>query len=1053
MRQRIAILAAFGWLVLRCHGQVTTGEILGLVRDPSDAAVAEASISVRNLETNDLRNTVTDLEGRFRLPQLPVGAYELRVEKSGFALYEQGPIVLRLNQYADLQIQLQLAGVADKVTVTADAPLINTTNAEQGANFDRKRISELPLGPGRNILNLVLSVAGVSQLQSGQAVSLPVAGGVPFSVNGFRLRSNNFMIDGQDANASNITGLSQEIQNPDIVAEVRLITNQFAPEYGRAAGSVVNIITKSGTNQFHGSAFWFRNDNHLNSRSNLDEAPGTQILQAPPRIENQFGGTLGGPLKKDRIFFFGSLQRWTDRRQGSGNTILGVPTEEGRSLLRSLAGDRPTVQALLEHLPAAQAPLPRLPAPLTIGGRTVGIPLGSLTGSSNIQFDNWQSSARLDHRLSDRHTIGGRYLYSDRLTSGDGQKTPPGLTTVNPARRQAVTAFLNSGLAPTVYNELRVSYQRTAGSTTAADPRADRIPSIQVMELGLSGAQSGANRTAIGMAQDLPRTGFENTYQLQETLGVVRGPHSMKFGIDFRRRDVVTVSLSQARGALRYGRLQDLVNDVAQNASITRPLPGGRIAKLSRSYEYYFFLQDEWRIRPRFTITYGVRYESPGNPFENLRRESNRIVAAAGGDQRFAFGPAPETDRNNWAPRFGFNYRFGDTPGIFRWLAGPGKLVFRGGYARSYDPPYAMAVGTLRDRFPFTASIPVPLRNAFQTIQGHRAGSTPLPADPDQLTRITLAADFRSQYAEQFALQLQRELKKDWALSVGWIGTKGTALSQSTDGNPNVPGSGGDRRVDPTKGVVQTYCNCTSSIYHSLQTSLEKRLSSEFSMAAHYTWSAFIDGTSDNFAGSAGDPPLAQDAFNRHASRGRSSFDRPHRLAANGVYELPFRREQKGAAGKLLGGWQLSGFLMFQSGAPFAALANDDPDSRFTNLPSFSLRPHLNTNLHLAAMSVEEMFRAGGSTLFSSVTVARPLGDLGRNILRADGIANLDLGLIKNTRLREGKILQFRAEFYNTANTRNFGIPPPTINAPAFLNQWGADAGSRRIVLALRYTF
>ena len=219
-----------------------------------------------------------------------------------------------------------------------------------------------------------------------------------------------------------------------------------------------------------------------------------------------------------------------------------------------------------------------------------------------------------------------------------------------------------------------------------------------------------------------------------------------------------------------------------------------------------------------------------------------------------------------------------------------------------------------------------------------------------------------------------------------------------------------------------------------------------------YTWSAFIDGTSDNFATSAADPPFAQDAFNRRASRGRSSFDRPHRLAANGVYELPFRRGQKGAAGKLLGGWQLSGFLMFQSGAPFSALADTDPDGRFTGLAA-SPRPNLNTRLHLATMSVEEMFRAGGSALFSSVTMAKPLGDLGRNILRADGIVNLDLGVFKNTRLREGKMVQFRAEFYNTANTRNFGIPPPIINNANFLNQWGTDAGARRIVLALRYTF
>ncbi|MBI4481354.1 MAG: carboxypeptidase regulatory-like domain-containing protein [Acidobacteria bacterium] len=293
--------------ILTCSGQVTTGEILGVIEDPSGAVIVDARVTLLNLETNDVRSTTSDLDGRFRFPQLPVGAYELTVEKSGFATHVQGPIVLRLNQYADLEVKLQLAEVAATLTVTADAPLINSTNAEMGANFDRKRISELPLGPNRNILNLALSVAGVSQLQSGQNTG-SVAGGVVFSANGMRLRSNNFMIDGQDSNSVNVTGLLQEIQNPDLIQEVRLITNQFAPEYGRAAGSVVNIITRSGTNDLHGSVFWFHNDNHLNSRNNLDKAPaGTppqaKFAEAPFRAENQFGGTLGGPLKRDKTFF------------------------------------------------------------------------------------------------------------------------------------------------------------------------------------------------------------------------------------------------------------------------------------------------------------------------------------------------------------------------------------------------------------------------------------------------------------------------------------------------------------------------------------------------------------------------------------------------------------------------------------------------------------------------------------------------------------------------------------------------------------------------------
>ncbi len=243
---------------------------------------------IRNIETNNTWEGKTGSDGRFRYALLPVSSYEVEVSKSGFATYVRAPIILRLNQRAELDIRLELSAVAEKLVVSADASLINTTNPEVGVNLDSRRVAELPLAPDRNILNLALQAAGVSQLSSGNADL--AAGGVNFSVNGSRLRSNNFLIDGQDVNQPDPTGASQEINNPDTVAEFRLITSQFAPEYGRATGSVVNIITKSGTNSFHGSGYWFYNGNGLNSRSNLDER---LFDTAPWRIENQFAGTLG----------------------------------------------------------------------------------------------------------------------------------------------------------------------------------------------------------------------------------------------------------------------------------------------------------------------------------------------------------------------------------------------------------------------------------------------------------------------------------------------------------------------------------------------------------------------------------------------------------------------------------------------------------------------------------------------------------------------------------------------------------------------------------------
>ncbi len=1062
MRWKCMLLVLPFALALNCAAQVTTGEILGVIQDPSGAAVADAKVTVRNLDTNATRELTSGIDGRFRFPQLPVGSYQVTVERSGFAKYVQGPIVLRLNQDADLQIKLQVAGLAETVTVSADAPLINTTNAEVGVNFDRRRISELPLSPDRNVMNLALSVAGVSQIQSGQS---GFAAGTNFSVNGMRLRSNNFMIDGQDSNDPSVTGMTQQVNNPDIVAEIRVITNQFAPEFGRAAGSVMNIITRRGSNAFHGSGFWFNNNNHLNSRNNLDKAPvGTppkaKFDSAPWRIENQFGGTLGGPILKDKTFFFGSIQRWTDRQLGSGSTIRGVPTEEGRQLLSSLAGSRPTVKALLEHLPPAQAPVAGLTAPLTVGGRTVAIPLGTLSGSTTSKLDNWQWSGRIDHQFSEKHALGGRYLYNDQFTSGGGQATPPGLTTVVPTRRQAASAFLNSSFTPNMFNELRLSWQRFGSTTTAEDPRSETIPNIEVPELGLTGFNAATSRTAIGLALNLPQFRFNNNYQIQETLGWMRGGHSMKFGIDFRKQDVTSLFIPNIRGRLAYNTLQDLVDDVAQTASANAPLPGGERLNYYKYYDYFFFWQDEWRIRPNFTVTYGIRYEAPGNPIDNLRQANDRILATTGGTAGYKLEPVPKRDTNNWAPRFGFNYRFGQWPGALGWLTGDGKLVLRGGYSRTYDFAFINIALNIFSAFPFINVVNLPARSPNSLAQVRAAIADPPPiANPYLVTRTVVGGDFRAPYAEQVALQFQRELAKDWALTVGYVATKGTALYQTLDGNPTVPvnNNRGTVRMDGTRGIIRLRANAASSTYHSMQTSLEKRLSGSFAMAAHYTWSAFIDLASEIFNPSvSGEVAVVQDSFNRRADRGRSTYDRPHRFTMNAVYETPWFREQPGVAGKLVGGWQLSPFFTTQSGAPFTALDGADPGFRLSGIDALvgsAIRANVNTNLNLATMSVEKLLRAGGQQLFSRVTAASPLGNMGRNILRSDGITNLGLGIIKNTKVTESHTLQFRAEFFNMANTRDFGIPESRVSSANFLNQWGQDGGNRRVVLGLRYTF
>ncbi|MBZ5607781.1 MAG: TonB-dependent receptor [Acidobacteriia bacterium] len=1040
------------------YGQVTSGSILGSVEDPSGAQVANAKITARNLDTNATQTLTTSSDGRFRFPQLPVGSYEVTVEAPGFAKYVQGPIVLRLNAEAELPVKLSLAGVTESVNITSDAPLINTTTAEVGVNFDVKRIENLPLAPNHNIYNLALSVAGVSQLSSGNSTFS--AGGVSFSVNGARTRSNNFMLDGADNNQPSVTGANQEIENPDTVAEFRLITNQFLAQYGRTAGAVVNVITKGGTNTYHGTAYWTNNNNHFNSLSNLNKQAGFKA--APYRIENQFAGTFGGPIIKDKTFFFVSALRWTDRQLGSGASISAAPTSAGDALLQPLASTRPQLQALLTYLPPAQTATGKSVS-VTANGQTLQIPVGILGGVAPNLLNDWQWSARGDHRFNDKESLAMRFQWDDRVAV-NGQAVPDGLTSNVPERREIATTALNSSLTPNIFNEVRLAFNRYLTATTAANLASQNIPSIEVAELGLTGFNAATSRTAIGLALNLPQSAVYNSYQLADTLSVNHGSHSMKFGIDFQRQDQFTVFNPTLRGRLAYGTLQGLVDDQAQTATINTPLPGIPITQYYKYYNYAFFLQDEWRVKPNFTLTYGLRYESPGNSFDLLNQLNQQEIARNGGNQAFAINPLPARDTNNWAPRFGFNYRLGNAPGMLHWLTGDGKTVVRGGYARSYDLIFNNVTLNVFSAFPFTlvtTGVPVNglVPNAFALIDPIRAGTVvPKVNDPDHITRTIVDTNLHAPLAEQFSFQMERELSNNWALTLGWIGTKGTGLLDSLDGNPTILGTKGTQRVNPNRGIIRERANAGSSIYHSLQASAERRLSRNFSMAAHYTWSMFIDDGSEVFNPSvAGEVAVAQNSYNRRADRGRSTYDRPQRFAVNGVYELPFMRDQKGLVGHVVGGWQVSGFLTSQSGSPFSPLAGVDPGNALTGidgLVGLAIRPNVLPGVGLSGVNINDIFRNGASKYFSQVTAANPIGNAGRNILRSTPLNDVDFAVNKSFRMPwEGHALSYRLEMYNALNHRNYGIPEARIISPAFGNEGATDGGIRRIVMGLRYQF
>jgi hypothetical protein len=1081
----------------------TTGSISGTVKDEKGGIIPKATVTLREVTTNSTRTTTTDDEGRYRFNNILVGDYEVSVETTGFGKHVQSGISLALNQDAVIDVSLQPGGVQATVNVVENAALINTSNAEVSVQFDTRRVSELPLAPNRNVFNVALGAPGVSQLGSGQAA---FSQGVQFSANGGRTRSNNFMIDGQDINDPSVSGGQQAINNPDIVQEVRLITNQFLAEYGRNAGSVLNIVTKAGTNDYHGTLFMFHNNANLNACNNLNKTGGfcnpnatdPSQRKAPFRIENQIGFTIGGPLHlprfgeggrsiysgRDRTFFFGSYQRWSDRQLGSGFTLVGAPTLAGRQVLQAAAGTRPQVQALLNYLPVAETgggPT----RTFTLGGQTFSVPTGSITGSAASFFDNHQASFRVDHRANQANTINARYLYDDGDSGGTGQVTPPGNTSRAVSRSQAMNVTLTSVITPNLINEVRAAWSRFASVSASDNPASELIPSIEITELGMSGFNAANNRTGIGLAVNLPQFRNNNTYQVQDNLSWTNGSHSMKFGVDVRRVQVKSFFVPTIRGRLAYSTLQRFVDDNADLASqVNRPLPGGQEIQYYYWYDQYYYAQDAWRIRPNFTLTFGLRYELPGNNFDDLVPVNDKIVAANGNDQRFKFTPVPSADTNNFQPRIGFNWNpRTESGGALGWLTGGDKLVFRGGYARTHDSSFININLNIASAFPFIAAINLPAVGAFSAIPT----AQPAGLNPANFARTIVAEDFRSPVYDQLSFEVQRELSKDLVLRVGYVGTRGRDLFASRDGNPRLPtnnvfissaapGSVNNpcretvvSAANCTLGVIRLRANTAESDYHSMQVSFDKRFSEGFSAGLHYTWSSFMDTASEIFNPSGGEVATAQDPRNMAAERARSSYDRPHRVSGNFVYELPWFRDQRGVAGHLLGGWQLNGFVTFQSGAPFTPLNGADPTGALNGIDGLvgnAIRA--NIIAPLPTTNTEELFnliRGQGQQFFRTLQCNGPLtaaattcerfGNAGRNILRADGIGNLDFGIIKNTTIggENGVRVQLRADMFNATNTRNFGIPTAAVNSGGFLNQWTTNGGNRRVIIGARLVF
>lgn len=1042
--------------------QAVSGTIFGSVKDASDASIAGARVTVRNAQTNYVRTMDTSAEGDFRFGSLPLGNYAVVAERQGFGTFTQEGITLQVDQQARVDIVLRVGDVTEKVVVSGEAPLINTTNAETAEVVERRRIEQLPLN-GRNFVQLIQLTTGTNTGAAGDQQSNLVInhfrGSAFFSANGMRTWYNNYMLDGVNNNESawNSGGIII-LPVVDAIQEFKVATGNFSSEFGRAAGGVVNVQTRSGTNELHGNVFEFFRNSALDANDYFNNAAGRA---RPPFRQNQFGGTLGGPVRKDKLFFFGDFQ---GTRQSRGTTYLGsvatAAMRQGDFTSTRLAAifDPATTRTqgttvTRDAFPGRRIPAARFDAasllyqglmPLPNTGAADAIALNFINNPTWTREGN-QGDMRVDYNFGAKGTLFGRYSI-DRA----GQTFPNELTTPeNPfgggGRGNVLTVGAQSAvvngtylLTPSLVLEGRLGFNRYnfLGLPLGAD-------NAMIDRLKLPGSHIAANAraitavtitglTALGPTTGVPNSSIQNVYQWVANLSWTMGRHNVRTGMDARRiqRNNYFIS-AQPTGSFSFtpnftspsgvggGGVGYASFLLGATDSINRGVVDGRTGR--RNSEWGAYVQDDFKVTRSLSLSYGVRYELYQPWFEVADRmsaldlETGRVVLAGAGN-KFGRG-LRKSDKNNFAPRLGVAWNMGGKP----------KLVVRAGYGLSYveefggngTNPIQNPPGSTTQQLIYSTTLAPTVRFS----QG-----IPLPqpvnvANPSgQYRQIAYGAV--SAYAQTWDLSLQREFGQGWLVDAAYVGAKGTHLLEITDPNQATPGAGA---IPPRRPLFALAPNVTlavgdsvgNSIYHSFQLKVQKRFTKGFYVLGSYTNSKVIGSVDSNFSNAVpGVASLgqAQNAFNRRADRSLSDTDVPQRLVVSYGWELPIFKQHK-----LLGGWQISGITTMSAGNPFDILNNP---STLNN--GGTQRPDRVADGRLSNWTLERYFDVAAFRSPAPFT----FGNAGRNVLRGPGLHTWDVSLLKDTLFGERLRLQWRTDFFNASNTPQFNSPGNTIGTP-----------------------
>ena len=1008
--------------------QSVRGAIDGVVTDASHQAIGGAAVTLTEEATGRKRATVTDSHGEFLVTALTPGGYQLQVEHAAYRAYRQS-LALALDQELHVEVPLLAGNRTDAIVVTAARAMVRTDSAALGAMIENRNVTGLPLD-GRNFYELALLAPGTAPAAPGSAGS--VRGDLALNINGAREDSNNFLLDGiyNGDPKLNTFGVTPPV---DAIQEFEVLTSVVDASFGRNAGGQLNVVLKSGTNIFHGSAYEFFRNGAIDARNFF--APSDQ--SKPQYQRNQFGASLGGPVRRNRTFFFADYE---GRRVREGITqVSNVPSLAERS--GDFSSDpQPPIN------PFTQQPFPgnKIPSAFL---NPVGVAIAALYPLPNraVPGQNFVSSpterdrddhfdVRLDHQLARGSDLAFRYSFADRSLfepfTGPGFSAVPGYGDNVPRRAQNVMLSETHVFSPDVINEIRAGYNRVAEGTFQQDIGHSVNSAVGLPDLSTNPRDFGLSLISVtgfsplGDEYNNPQHSASNILQLVDQVTYTHRRHLVKFGADIRDLRQNAYRDEQARGFISF--LGLISGNPLADLLLGLPTDSGGAhlnnAEHLRTHSDYFFAEDTFRVRPDLTLSLGIRYEYNAPPVDAQNRANvfdvttqSLVQVGTSGVPRSGYEP----DRNNWAPRVGV-----------AWSPGNRTRVFRAGYGIDYDQG-ALATGEglyfNPPYFNFQVYFPLPTQLLFVNDPFPQSFPVPYPS-----SALAFQRNFRTPYVQQWNFGIQQQLGTNRVLEVAYVGAKGTKLLAARDINqaqpsPQMP----NPRPNPQFADIDYLESRANSTYNSLQARFQQRLTTGLSVLASYTWSKSIDDAS-NFFSSAGDANFPQNSYDVRAERARSDFDLRHRLSLSYSYDLPSGHFDARWLRTLTGGWQTLGILTFQSGRPFTVALLPDFDNSNTGISILGFgannRPNVVGDPHVSNPTPDQWFN-------TAAFVPAPFGSFGnagRNILDGPSLSTINLSLVKNTRIREGVSLQFRAESFNLLNHPNFGLPDIFVGSPTF---------------------